>query len=51
MDAPDSLDARPMAVGVIRHVHRIMMAAAPTLKPRIWYGMPAYAASANTPPS
>lgn len=30
-------------------VHEIIMAAAPALKPRIWYGMPAYAASASTP--
>lgn len=26
------------------------MAAAPSLMPRIWYGMPAYALSASTPP-
>lgn len=34
---------------VIQHVHEIIMAAAPTLKPRIWYGMPAYAKSSSTP--
>lgn len=34
---------------VMRVVHDVIMAAAPTLKPRIWYGMPAYAKSASTP--
>lgn len=34
---------------VVRRVHDVILAAAPTLKPRIWYGMPAYAASASTP--
>jgi hypothetical protein len=34
---------------VMQRVHDIIMAAAPTLKPRIWYGMPAYAKSASTP--
>ncbi|MCJ7857294.1 DUF1801 domain-containing protein [Corynebacterium kalidii] len=34
---------------VMQHAHDIIMAAAPDLKPRIWYGMPAYAASASTP--
>lgn len=34
---------------VIRRVHDVIVAAAPELKPRIWYGMPAYALSASTP--
>ncbi|QEE61909.1 DUF1801 domain-containing protein [Salinibacterium sp. dk2585] len=34
---------------VVQRVHDIIVAAAPELKPRIWYGMPAYAASASTP--
>ncbi|MEJ6549964.1 DUF1801 domain-containing protein [Corynebacterium sp. USCH3] len=34
---------------VMQQVHDIIMAAAPDLKPRIWYGMPAYATSASTP--
>jgi hypothetical protein len=34
---------------VMQRVHDTIMAAAPTLKPRIWYGMPAYAKSASTP--
>ncbi|WP_207950364.1 DUF1801 domain-containing protein [Nocardioides ochotonae] len=33
----------------VQRVHDVIMAAAPTLKPRIWYGMPAYATSAGTP--
>lgn len=34
---------------VMQQVHDIILAAAPDLKPRIWYGMPAYAISASTP--
>lgn len=34
---------------VMQQVHDIIVAAAPELKPRIWYGMPAYATSASTP--
>lgn len=34
---------------VMQRVHDIIMAAAPSLKPRIWYGMPAYALTAGTP--
>ena len=34
---------------LVQRVHDIIMVAAPTLKPRIWYGMPAYAESASTP--
>jgi hypothetical protein len=37
------------ARSTVQRVHDIIMTAAPTLKPRIWYGMPAYAASASTP--
>lgn len=33
----------------MQRVHDVIMTAAPTLKPRIWYGMPAYATSASTP--
>lgn len=33
----------------MQRVHDLIMSAAPTLKPRIWYGMPAYAKSASTP--
>jgi hypothetical protein len=34
---------------IVARVHEIIMNAAPGLKPRIWYGMPAYAKSASTP--
>lgn len=34
---------------VMQRVHDIIMTAAPTLKPRIWYGMPASATSASAP--
>lgn len=34
---------------IMQRVHDIIMAAAPALKPRIWYGMPAYAKSAGAP--
>jgi len=34
---------------LVQRVHEVILAAAPALKPRIWYGMPAYALSASTP--
>lgn len=34
---------------LMQRVHDVIMATAPELKPRIWYGMPAYASSASTP--
>lgn len=34
---------------LVQRVHEVIVAAAPDLKPRIWYGMPAYALSASTP--
>lgn len=34
---------------VMQRVHGIIVTAAPSLKPRIWYGMPAYAKSASAP--
>jgi hypothetical protein len=34
---------------VMGRVHEVILAAGPELKPRIWYGMPAYALSASTP--
>lgn len=34
---------------LVHRVHEVIVAAVPTLKPRIWYGMPAYALSASTP--
>lgn len=37
------------ARGIMQRVHEVIVSAAPDLKPRIWYGMPGYAASASTP--
>lgn len=37
------------ARSLVQRVHEVILAAAPELKPRIWYGMPAYARSASTP--
>ncbi|MCS3841997.1 DUF1801 domain-containing protein [Microbacterium sp. AK031] len=34
---------------LVQRVHEVIVAAEPRLKPRIWYGMPAYALSASTP--
>ena len=34
---------------LVQRAHEVIVAAVPTLKPRIWYGMPAYALSASTP--
>ncbi|MGB4137147.1 MAG: DUF1801 domain-containing protein [Microbacterium sp.] len=34
---------------IVHRVHEVILAAVPTLKPRIWYGMPAYALSASAP--
>ncbi len=35
--------------GMMQRVHGVIMDAAPDLKPRIWYGMPAYVMSAGSP--
>ncbi|MBN3509977.1 DUF1801 domain-containing protein [Mycolicibacterium nivoides] len=37
------------ARAVMRRMHDVIIAAAPELKPRIWYGMPGYAKSASSP--
>ena len=37
------------ARSLVQRVHEVIVAAAPALKPRICYGMPAYALSASTP--
>lgn len=34
---------------VMQRMHDVIVAAAPELKPRIWYGMPGYAKSASSP--
>ncbi|MCB0914356.1 MAG: DUF1801 domain-containing protein [Actinobacteria bacterium] len=35
--------------GAMLRMHQVIMAAAPDLKPRVWYGMPGYATSAGSP--
>ncbi|WP_084039377.1 DUF1801 domain-containing protein [Demequina sp. NBRC 110053] len=47
LDKIDSMDEPQRSL--VRQVHGLILKAAPSLKPRIWYGMPAYAASASTP--
>jgi len=37
------------APSVMQRMHEVIVAAAPDLKPRIWYGMPGYAKSASSP--
>ncbi|PQM48786.1 hypothetical protein C1Y40_00983 [Mycobacterium talmoniae] len=37
------------ARGIMRRMHDVIVAAAPELRPRIWYGMPGYAKSASSP--
>ncbi|WP_219996325.1 DUF1801 domain-containing protein [Nocardioides humi] len=37
------------ARAVMQRMHDVIVAAAPELKPRIWYGMPGYATSASSP--
>jgi len=37
------------ARSVMQRMHSVIVAAAPELKPRIWYGMPGYAMSAGSP--
>ena len=37
------------ARSVMLRMHETIVAAAPELKPRIWYGMPGYATSASSP--
>ncbi|WP_349828619.1 DUF1801 domain-containing protein [Brevibacterium litoralis] len=34
---------------IMQRMHEVIVAAAPDLKPRIWYGMPGYARSASSP--
>lgn len=39
----------PAFVDVAERLHEIIMASAPWLAPRLWYGMPGYARSASSP--
>ena len=34
---------------LVQRIHEVIMTTAPELKPRIWYGMPAYALAASAP--
>lgn len=44
------IDKMPESVrGMMRRLHEVIVAAAPELKPRIWYGMPGYALSTSSP--
>lgn len=46
----DKINEMPEHVrGVMQRMHDVIMAAAPDLKPRIWYGMPGYAKSSSSP--
>lgn len=47
LDKIDSMDEPERTL--VRRVHELIVTAAPALKPRIWYGMPAYALSASAP--
>lgn len=47
LDKIDSMDEPERTL--VRRVHEVIVTAAPALKPRIWYGMPAYALSASAP--
>ncbi|MFC4333796.1 DUF1801 domain-containing protein [Salininema proteolyticum] len=47
LDKIDGMDEPERTV--MRRMHDVIIAAAPELKPRIWYGMPGYALSASSP--
>jgi hypothetical protein len=45
----DKIAALPAFVNVAGRLHEVILAAAPQLKPRLWYGMPGYALKAKSP--
>ncbi len=45
----DKIASLPAFRDVAARLHEVILAAAPELKPRLWYGMPGYAATAKTP--
>lgn len=45
----EKIAALPAFRDVAARLHDVIVAAAPDLKPRLWYGMPGYAASATSP--
>lgn len=45
----DKLAALPAFNDLAARLNEVILAAAPELKPRLWYGMPGYARSAKSP--
>lgn len=45
----DKIDALPAFSDVAARLHEVILAAAPELKPRLWYGMPGYARAKKSP--
>jgi hypothetical protein len=45
----DKIASLPAFQAVAARLHEVIVAAAPELKPRLWYGMPGYAATAKSP--
>ena len=45
----EKIAALPAFQGVAARLHEVILAAAPHLQPRLWYGMPGYASSAKAP--
>ena len=45
----DKIAALPAFNDVAARLHEVILRAAPQLQPRLWYGMPGYAASKKTP--
>lgn len=45
----EKIDALPAFRDVAARLHHVIVAAAPELKPRLWYGMPGYATAAKSP--
>jgi hypothetical protein len=45
----DKIAELPAFRDVASRLHDVITSAAPELKPRLWYGMPGYAASAKSP--
>jgi hypothetical protein len=45
----EKIDALPAFRDVAARLHDVIMEAAPDLQPRLWYGMPGYAAAKKSP--
>jgi hypothetical protein len=48
-DVRDKIASLPAFVEVATRLHQVIMEAVPELHPRLWYGMPGYAASKKSP--